>query len=179
MKTRNDRKNLKRQLTGHIVTRWYRAPELILLEKDYGEPIDLWGIGCIFAELLTMMKENVQDPVERKALFPGKSCFPLSPDTKTSPTNKSGFNSGDNDQLNIIFDVIGTPSNEDLSFVSDCKALEYLRTFSPKPRKNLKEDYPAVDDQAIDFLNKILVFNPFLRPSIDECLEHPYLAQMK
>lgn len=34
--TKTLRKNMKRQLTGHVVTRWYRAPELILLEKDYG-----------------------------------------------------------------------------------------------------------------------------------------------
>jgi len=52
-------------LTGHVVTRWYRAPELIVLEKDYGEPIDVWAMGCIFAELLTMMKENVPNHNER------------------------------------------------------------------------------------------------------------------
>jgi len=50
---------MKRELTGHVVTRWYRAPELILLEKDYGEAIYIWLVGCIFAELLSMMKENV------------------------------------------------------------------------------------------------------------------------
>ena len=43
---------MKRQLTGHVVTRWYRAPELILLEKDYGPAIDMWSVGCVFAELL-------------------------------------------------------------------------------------------------------------------------------
>lgn len=58
VRTKNQRKNMKRELTGHVVTRWYRAPELILLEKDYGPAIDLWSIGCIFAELLGMMKEN-------------------------------------------------------------------------------------------------------------------------
>lgn len=43
--TKNQRKNMKRELTGHVVTRWYRAPELILLEKDYGPPIDVWSVG--------------------------------------------------------------------------------------------------------------------------------------
>lgn len=55
VKTRNDRKNIRRELTGHVVTRWYRAPEIILLEKDYAEPIDIWAVGCIFAELLYMI----------------------------------------------------------------------------------------------------------------------------
>lgn len=37
----------KRQLTQHVVTRWYRAPELILMQPDYGGPIDVWSVGCI------------------------------------------------------------------------------------------------------------------------------------
>jgi len=79
-KTKDLRKNMKRQLTGHVVTRWYRAPELILLEKDYGPAIDMWSVGCIFAELLGMMKQSAPTYLDRKPLFPGKSCFPLSPD---------------------------------------------------------------------------------------------------
>ncbi len=79
-KTKELRKNMKRQLTGHVVTRWYRAPELILLEKDYGPGIDVWSVGCIYAELLGMMKESAATYLDRKPLFPGKSCFPLSPD---------------------------------------------------------------------------------------------------
>ena len=79
MKTKDMRKNMKRELTGHVVTRWYRAPEIILLEKDYGPAIDIWAVGCIFAELLAMMKENASTFMDRQPLFPGKSCFPLSP----------------------------------------------------------------------------------------------------
>lgn len=73
VRTKNQRKNMKRELTGHVVTRWYRAPELILLEKDYGPAIDVWSIGCIFGELLGMMKENAPTYLDRKPLFPGKS----------------------------------------------------------------------------------------------------------
>ena len=77
--TKDQRKNMKRELTGHVVTRWYRAPEIILLEKDYGPAIDIWAVGCIFAELLGMMKEHAPTFLDRTPLFPGKSCFPLSP----------------------------------------------------------------------------------------------------
>jgi mitogen-activated protein kinase 1/3 len=65
MKTKNQRRNMKRELTGHVVTRWYRAPEIILLEKDYGPGIDLWAVGCIFAELLGMMKVNAPTFMDR------------------------------------------------------------------------------------------------------------------
>jgi len=77
-------------LTGHVVTRWYRAPELILLEKDYGESIDTWAVGCIFAELLSMMQDNYPNINDRKPLFPGGSCFPLSPDN-SGAKNTSGM----------------------------------------------------------------------------------------
>ena len=81
---------MKRELTSHVTTRYYRAPEIILLEKDYGTAIDIWGVGCIFAELLGMMKINAPTFVDRKPLFPGKSCFPLSPGKNTCDLRK-GF----------------------------------------------------------------------------------------
>jgi len=48
-------------MTEYVVTRWYRAPELLLSCSEYGTAIDVWSVGCIFAELLG-----------RKPLFPGK-----------------------------------------------------------------------------------------------------------
>ena len=39
-------------LTEYVVTRWWRAPELLLSCPDYGTPIDVWSIGCIFGEML-------------------------------------------------------------------------------------------------------------------------------
>ena len=125
LKTKDARRNMKRELTGHVVTRWYRAPEIILLEKDYGPGIDIWAVGCIFAELLGMMRENAPTFMDRQPLFPGKSCFPLSP-AKAPTENQSGFPLSSNDQLSIICQIIGTPSESDKSFVTDQKALEYL-----------------------------------------------------
>jgi mitogen-activated protein kinase 1/3 len=61
---------LKRNLTKHVVTRWYRAPEVIL-SQPYGAAVDLWSVGCIFAELLGMMKTNLNDYKKRRPLFPG------------------------------------------------------------------------------------------------------------
>lgn len=44
------------KLTLRVTTRWYRAPEVILLEKGYSKPIDVWSVGCIFGELIKMQK---------------------------------------------------------------------------------------------------------------------------
>ena len=39
--------------TNRVVTRWYRCPELLLGETNYGLVIDMWSIGCVFWELIT------------------------------------------------------------------------------------------------------------------------------
>jgi mitogen-activated protein kinase 1/3 len=77
-------------LTSHVVTRWYRAPEVILLEKDYTSAIDMWSVGCIYAELQGMLKENAATFMDRSPLFPGTSCFPLSPD-RNNPVKSGSF----------------------------------------------------------------------------------------
>ena len=178
VKTKDARRNMKRELTGHVVTRWYRAPEIILLEKDYGPGIDIWAVGCIFAELLGMMRENAPTFMDRQPLFPGKSCFPLSP-AKNPTEQRKGFPFSSNDQLAIIFQIIGTPSESDKSFVTDLKALEYLEQFPGNPRANLQQKYPGSPPEAIDFLEKILIFNPYYRISLQQCLEHPLFSAMR
>jgi len=39
-------------MTSQVVTRWYRAPELLFGAKQYGYGVDMWSVGCIFAELM-------------------------------------------------------------------------------------------------------------------------------
>ncbi|KAJ8256706.1 hypothetical protein COCON_G00188580 [Conger conger] len=38
--------------TDYVATRWYRAPELLVGDTQYGPPVDVWALGCVFAELL-------------------------------------------------------------------------------------------------------------------------------
>ena len=178
VKTKDARRGMKRELTGHVVTRWYRAPEIILLEKDYGPGIDIWAVGCIFAELLGMMRENAPTFMDRQPLFPGKSCFPLSP-AKNPTEQRKGFPFSSNDQLAIIFQVTGTPTESDKSFVTDLKALEYLDQFPMQPRADLKIKYPGSSEESIDFLEKVLVFNPYYRSALQTCLEHPLFANVR
>jgi len=48
---------LRAQMTFYVVTRWYRAPEVILRQK-YGAAIDMWAVGCIFKELLELTPQS-------------------------------------------------------------------------------------------------------------------------
>uniref|UniRef100_A0A1I8HD93 cyclin-dependent kinase n=1 Tax=Macrostomum lignano TaxID=282301 RepID=A0A1I8HD93_9PLAT len=40
------------EYTDYVATRWYRAPELLVGDTQYGPPVDVWAIGCVFAEML-------------------------------------------------------------------------------------------------------------------------------
>jgi mitogen-activated protein kinase 1/3 len=40
-------------LTEYVVTRYYRAPEVMLSSHEYNKPLDMWSVGCTFAELVT------------------------------------------------------------------------------------------------------------------------------
>lgn len=51
-----------RPYSQEVVTLWYRAPEILLGSYEYSTPIDIWAIGCIFAEMVT-----------KKVLFQGDS----------------------------------------------------------------------------------------------------------
>ncbi|KAE8612459.1 hypothetical protein XENTR_v10012865 [Xenopus tropicalis] len=52
------------EMTGYVVTRWYRAPEVILNWMHYNHTVDIWSVGCILAEMIT-----------GKVLFPGGDYF--------------------------------------------------------------------------------------------------------
>uniref|UniRef100_A0A0E0N9G1 non-specific serine/threonine protein kinase n=1 Tax=Oryza rufipogon TaxID=4529 RepID=A0A0E0N9G1_ORYRU len=81
--------------TDYVATRWYRAPELCgSFFSKYTPAIDIWSIGCIFAEILT-----------GRPLFPGRNVV---------------------HQLDLITDLLGTPSSETLSRIRNENARGYL-----------------------------------------------------
>jgi len=167
---------MKRHLTGHVVTRWYRAPELILLQENYTEAIDVWSVGCIYAELLGMLEGTKTD--DRGPLFPGSSCFPLSPDNKHK-TDYRFHTRGKHDQLNMIFNLLGTPSDEDVNQLERDDAKRYIRCFQKREGDHLLQKFPHHDPLAIDILGAMLRFNPRARVSVERALEHPLFADIR
>ena len=83
----------------NMQTRWYRAPEIILLEKDYGGAIDIWSLGCIFAELTFLTNSADEKNKRDQILFPGSSCYPMTPteDYDKNPEKNSKSIVGIND----------------------------------------------------------------------------------
>ncbi|CAA2982779.1 mitogen-activated kinase 19-like [Olea europaea subsp. europaea] len=129
--------------TDYVATRWYRAPELCgSFFSKYTPAIDIWSIGCIFAEVLT-----------GKPLFPGKSVV---------------------HQLDLIADVLGTPSAETISGVRNEKARKYLTDMQKKHPMSFAEKFPTADPLAVKLLKRLLAFDPKDRPTAEEALADPY-----
>ena len=172
----------------HVVTRWYRAPELILMQ-DYSFGVDIWSVGCIFAELLACLcpanpsssRGHCHGYMERKALFPGSSCYPLSPGASESIASMGAevFEADNHlrDQLDVILDVIGGPHHDDIETMNNEHICNYLRRLPCKPAKDLTKLYPSANIDAIDLLREMLVFNPRDRISCQEALEHSFLRE--
>ncbi|TMW58733.1 hypothetical protein Poli38472_010292 [Pythium oligandrum] len=133
-------------LTEYVVTRWYRAPELLLSSK-YDKQMDVWAIGCILAEMLG-----------RRPLFPGHDYL---------------------HQLKIIMDVVGSPTEESLEFITNPKAKRFILRQPKKPKVPLSSVYPRATPQCLDLLDKMLVFDPRKRITIEQALEHPYLSLVR
>ena len=138
------------ELTEYVVTRWYRAPEIMCSLQDYNEKIDIWSVGTILAEM-----------IRRKPLFAGDHYI---------------------HQLNLIFDLIGTPRNQtDLQCVTNGKALKYIQKLSPKQGQSFEKYFGinhGASANAVDLLKKMLKFNPNKRISVDEAMQHSYLKAL-
>jgi mitogen-activated protein kinase 1/3 len=130
--------------TEYVATRWYRAPEVILSWKHYTKGIDLWAVGCIFAELLG-----------RTPLFPGQDYL---------------------HQISRIVEVIGAPSEDDLRWIANEQAKNYVRALGPKPKIPFATLYPHAPPAAHSLLEGLLAFNPAKRLTAEQALSHPYFA---
>jgi len=136
-------------MTDYISTRWYRAPELLLGSEDYNESVDMWSIGCIFAEMLI-----------RKPLLPGQDSenqLELIVGLLGLPDKKfiAHFSGG---RLSEVFKNLSTERKE---------KGEFSNIFS------------TVDErEALSLLKKMLRYDPKKRISIEKALEHPFMADL-
>ncbi|XP_068644131.1 mitogen-activated protein kinase homolog NTF6-like [Aristolochia californica] len=133
-------------MTEYVVTRWYRAPELLLNCSEYTTAIDIWSVGCIFLEI-----------IKREPLFPGKDYV---------------------QQLKLITELLGSPDESDLGFVKSENALRFVRQLPHCPKQPFAKKFPQISPAAIDLLEKMLVFDPCKRISVDEALKHTYLSSL-
>eukprot|EP00927_Polykrikos_kofoidii_P079335 TRINITY_DN76119_c0_g1_i1.p1 TRINITY_DN76119_c0_g1~~TRINITY_DN76119_c0_g1_i1.p1 ORF type:complete len:556 (-),score=70.48 TRINITY_DN76119_c0_g1_i1:70-1683(-) len=163
---------VKRMLTRRVATRWYRPPE-VLLELDYSEAIDVWAAGCIVAELFVALNEGGRKP-RQGALFPG-TCDHLDGQVSESQAWLSDQYPKAGDQLGVIFDVLGTPSEADLAAVPSEAGRARLCQYAPRRGRGLRHRIPAeASQEGLDLLQRMLRLQPSERPSMASALMHPF-----
>jgi mitogen-activated protein kinase 1/3 len=178
-------------LDPHVQTRWYRAPEVILLDPHYGTASDIWSCGAVLGDLFEM---QLRPRGQRRPLFPGRFCFPLSPAAQPPhPPSKP-----DTDQLRVVLDVLGPPSFEDLASVRNPVGRSIVQyavqqqqrqatlpvVASPASSRpfatwSLAQRFAGVDPQALDLMHHMLQFQPQRRWTASQCLAHPYFASVR
>jgi serine/threonine protein kinase len=128
-----------RPMTPTVVTLWYRAPEILLGALRYSPAIDMWAIGCVFAELLL-----------NKPLFPGDN----------------DLNQIDHifSLLGTPTETIW-PELSDCSLVKNCDV--NMRVYQQRYKfNNLRIVFPHLTEEGFNFLNSLLTFDPKQRVTV-------------
>ena len=142
--------------TPYIVSRYYRAPELILACSDYSEKIDIWALGCIFAEFMTL-----------RPLFPGK--------TEGSQLIE---------QIAIL-GLPSKETMLRMSKQIANNTVELVHKLDDMPKKSFQQILPFKDyskkdiEESADLIQKLLKWVPQDRISCEEALRHPFFKGVK
>lgn len=161
-----------------VVTIWYRAPELLLGSKHYTPAVDMWAVGCIFAELLKL------HPIFKgeEAKMDGK---------KTVPFQRN--------QMQKIIDVLGVPTKEGWPSLVHQPEYGQLQTLSPsssgsggggkhRGSPSLESWFrdamhaqryhqsPSLVSDGYRLLSGLLEYDPEKRLTARDALQHPYFT---
>ncbi|XP_075686899.1 cyclin-dependent kinase-like 4 isoform X2 [Rhinoderma darwinii] len=131
--------------TDYVATRWYRAPELLVGDTQYGAAVDVWAIGCVFAELLS-----------GQPVWPGKSDMDqlyliIRTLGNLIPRHQYIFRS------NQFFHGASIPEPD------------------PDDVETLEEKFPNIQYMAMTFMKGCLRMNPDDRLTCEQLFESGYL----
>lgn len=133
-----------RDYTALVVTRWYRPPELLLQLRRYTPAIDLWGAGCVFAEMF-----------EGRPILEGKT---------------------DINQAEIIFELIGSPTEDNMPGWSELPGCEGVRQWAPQKGNVSARFRTRMGNDGLDLFQKLLTLDWRKRINAHDALKHPYFT---
>lgn len=141
--------------TEYISTRWYRAPECMLTNGYYNQEIDIWGIGCVFFEMLTLVP-----------LFPGEES-----DNKLNEIK----------QITKVFQNMGPPP---ISLIERWRKSGVLASVNLNfdfslPRKSLAPKLKHVSRECVEFIEACLIYDPEARITAAQAKNHPYFRDLR
>ncbi|KAI5835565.1 Pkinase-domain-containing protein [Schizophyllum commune Tattone D] len=150
--------NSKPPYTEYVSTRWYRAPEVLLMSRDYSNPVDMWALGTIMTELVNL-----------RPLFPGadqvdqvaRICEILG-----DPSDSYGVDNAGN--------LIGGGA-----WPRGIKMAKAVGFMFPKiqPRDIRQLFDKSVPTSLVDCIRDLLRYDPDRRLTSYQCLTHPYLLE--
>ncbi|KAJ7702294.1 kinase-like domain-containing protein [Mycena rosella] len=140
-----------------VVTIWYRAPELLMGAKHYNKAIDCWAVGCVMAELASL-----------RPIFKGEEAKLDS--KKNVPFQR--------DQLLKIFEVLGTPDEQDWPGVKDMVEYQNMKRLDPYSNRLHDWCHTRVRSQnGYDLLRQLFAYDPDNRLSAKEALQHKWFHE--
>jgi len=110
----------------------------------------------------------------RKALFPGSSSYPLSP--RSSEDDEELQNT---DQLEVIFKVIGTPTEEEIEGFTKQEVKKRLKKFGNNPGQDFRLLFPVSPDDHVDLLKNLIMFDRRKRFTVEDALAHEALQHWR
>ncbi|EPY28837.1 cyclin-dependent kinase [Strigomonas culicis] len=140
-----------RKFTHEVVTLWYRPPDVLLGSTHYGTAVDIWSVGCIFAEMATgdplFAGRNDADQLLRIFRFLGTPNNQVWPSMNQYPNSSNMF----------------------------CKE-EFLQNLEPDCDRVLQttRGYEKLGVEGTDLLRQMLQYEPQRRISAADALNHPY-----
>ena len=177
---------LRRQMTTHVATRIYRAPE-VMLEPHYTNKIDIWAVGCTFKELLDLSEVGPQGITNAKRtngsfLFPGHRSS-LSPESEGIHLQL--------DQVDVIFRTLGTPTASEFAHASE-STQDLVRHKCPGGKWSTMSDemraqtirlklgaaVPSATSEAVELLAGMVALSPVQRLSASLALSSAYFEQL-
>jgi len=135
-------------MTEYVCTRWYRAPEVLFAQERYDVSIDVWSIGCIFAEMLG-----------RRPIF-------------------AGNNTQHQLQLIVQQIGPPTAEDFELITNQKCKEYLQKLCEGDCQAKDWGTTYPEASAKAVALLAEMMPFSPTTRATVGACLAHPYLGSL-
>ena len=176
---------LARTLSRRVVTRYYRAPELLLGSQDYNIAIDMWSVGCILAEMLQSLESTTSPQPHERVLFEGISGdeYPSDQDSLVDELSRP------RSMLRLHFNVLGYPSRRQIEamlpdrdmrrtldeFCEERERYEEAqgsgRRRPPGAVERLRSRYPSASDEAIELLSAMLEYSPHSRIRAKDCVQ--------
>lgn len=124
--------NTNELLTDYVATRWYRSVELLVGDLQYGSPTDIWGLGCVMAEMtngepLYVYNQCIKTPFR----WPGRT---------------------DLDQLFLIKQTMGDILSRHVQIFRSNQFFRGMTIPEPQERVDLRQKLPQASPITIDFL---------------------------